>query len=335
MFEKENIAIDINSDKITILVGTRTKITHATILDTPRGSFANNRIVNNDELASVIKYYLIKSKIKVKDVSFVVRGEDIITRHLVMPIVKEEAMKESIDFELRQFIGDMVEEYYFDYEITNINKDDKARNGEVFIVAAKKDKIEGYVTLSKSLKLNIKAIDIYLSTLVRGYRNLNTSMTKMIKTVGLITVENESSSLTIAEWGKIALENFKDNGLKSVIYKDFVNESEYNSYLESINLVDVKDEDDYIDTYFQELSSRFDTFIQFYTSGKVKKTLDRIYVLGTGSKIKGIQQYFEVNLNARSANIPKFEDMKVIVKTPKNISLKDYLYCYGLLLRRG
>ena len=54
MFEKENIAIDINSDKITILVGTRTKITHATILEIPRGAFANNIIVNNDELSSVI-----------------------------------------------------------------------------------------------------------------------------------------------------------------------------------------------------------------------------------------------------------------------------------------
>ena len=70
-----------------------------------------------------------------------VRVEDIITRHLVMPIVKEEAMKDSIEFELIQFIGDMVEKYYFNYEITNINKEYKARNGEVFIFAAKKDKI--------------------------------------------------------------------------------------------------------------------------------------------------------------------------------------------------
>ena len=33
-------------------------------------------------------------------------------------------MRDSVDFELRQFMGDRVDEYYFDYQIINQNKND-------------------------------------------------------------------------------------------------------------------------------------------------------------------------------------------------------------------
>ena len=334
MFEKENIAIDIDSDKISILVGTKYKIRHSTIIETPEGSFVNDRIIDVNKIAEVISTYLKKSRIKVKDVSFVVKGEELITRHIIMPMVKEEAMLDSVEFELRQFIGDKIEEYYLDYEVLNYNKDENNGNAEVFVVAAEKNKIDEYIELGNLLNLNVKAIDIYANVLARVYRNLKPSFLKRIKSVGIISVENDSSSITITEWGKLALEKYEEYGLENGIDKEFDNKLEYDTYINSIDLTEVKQEES-IDEYFQKLTVRFNSFIQFYTSGKVRKNLDRIFIIGYGSKIRGIEQYFEVNLGARAGNVPDFSDMKSTVNTSQRIHLKDYIYCYGLLLRRG
>mgnify|MGYP003195636736 CR=1 FL=1 len=43
MFEKDLIAIDINKETISILVGTRYKISNGTIIETPRNSFDNGQ----------------------------------------------------------------------------------------------------------------------------------------------------------------------------------------------------------------------------------------------------------------------------------------------------
>ncbi len=335
MFEKENIAIDINSEKISILVGTKYKISNSATLETPKDSFINDRIIDVNRIAEVIKGYLKKSRIKVKDALFVIKGEDLITRHIVMPMVKEEAMRDSVDFELRQFIGDKIDEYYFDYEVITYNKEENNGNADVFIVASEKDKIDAYIELGKILNLNVKAIDIYANVLARVYRNLKPSFLKRIKSVGIIAIDNYSSSITITEWGKLVLEKYDTFGIINGINREFSDKLEYDNYVNSLDLTEVKSEEDDIDRYFQQLTMQFNTFIQFYTSGKVKKNLDRIFVIGSASNIRGVNQYFEVNLSARSGNVPNFSDMKSTVKTSKRIHLKEYMYCYGLLLRRG
>ena len=55
--------------------------------------------------------------------------------------------------------------------------------------------------------------------------------------------------------------------------------------------------------------------------------------MGSATRIKGIEQYFEVSLSARAAKLPMFSDLKTSVKAPKKVKLKDYIMCYGLLLR--
>ena len=55
--------------------------------------------------------------------------------------------------------------------------------------------------------------------------------------------------------------------------------------------------------------------------------------MGSATRIKGIEQYFEVNLSARAAKLPMFSDLKTSVKAPKKVKLKDYIMCYVLLRR--
>ncbi|VYU21080.1 hypothetical protein [Clostridium paraputrificum] len=334
MFEKDLIAIDINKETISILVGTRYKISNGTIIETPRDSFDNGRILDVNLISAAVTPHIKKAK--TKDVAFVVRGEDIITRHLNIPFAKDEAMRDSVDFELRQFMGDRVDEYYFDYQIINQNKNDGTGKCDVLVVACSRDKIDAFMELGKTLRLNVKAIDLYANVIARVFGDLRKSTTKGIKTIGVIGIDSDDSNITILEWGKLILEKYKDSGILSTVDKEFTNLTEYNSLLDTVDLIEPKQpgEESDIELYFKDEANDYNSLIQYYTSGKVKKNLDRIYVMGSATRIKGIEQYFEVSLSARAAKLPMFSDLKTSVKAPKKVKLKDYIMCYGLLLRR-
>ena len=238
MFEKDLIAIDINKETISILVGTRYKISNGTTIETPRNSFDNGRILDVNIISGAIAPHIKKAK--TKDVAFVVRGEDIITRHLNIPFAKDEAMRDSVDFELRQFMGDRVDEYYFDYQIINQNKNDGTGKCDVVVVACSKDKIDAFMELGKTLRLNVKAIDLYANVVARVFGDLRKSTTKGIKTIGVIGIDSDDSNITIMEWGKLILEKYKDSGILSTVDKDFTNLTEYNSILDTVDLIEPK-----------------------------------------------------------------------------------------------
>lgn len=334
MFEKEVIAIDIGNESISILVGTRFKISNGMIIETPKNGFKDGNILDDGILAGAIAPHIKKAK--TKDVAFVVRGQDIITRHLNIPMVKDDAMRDSVDFELRQFMGDRMDDYYFDYQIMSYNKNDNTGKCDVLVVACSKDKIDAYMTLAKSLRLNVKAIDIYANVVTRVFGNLKAAVVKGVKTIGIIGVDSDDSFITILEWGKLIIEKYKDGGILSANGEEYSDLASYNTLLDRIDLIEPKEpgQETEIEQYFKDEVVDYNNLVQYYSSGKVKKTLDRIYVIGSATGIKGIEQYFEVNLNARAAKVPLFSDLKSSVKAPKKIKLKDYITSYGLLLRR-
>lgn len=334
MFEKSIVAVDINSEKISILIGHKYKIEFGTTIETPKESFKEDKIQNVKALADLIRPFTKKGKVKVKDIAFVLRGQDIITRHLVLPMAKEEAMMDNVDFELRQFIGDRVDEYYFDYEITHYDKSDESGNADVLIVAVEKEKVDKYLELGKELGLNVKTLDIYANAMARVYKNIRQNITKGVKTSGVINLDAETTSIAILEWGRLSLEKYQAYGVANSAEEDFSNTMEYNSFLDRIDLIEVKEELNKTDRFFQDTVNQYNSLIQYFTAGKVKKNLDRIYVIGTATRIRGIDQYLEVNLNAKAGKVINFSDLKSSVKYPKKIQLKDYVFPYGLLLRR-
>lgn len=333
MFEKDLVAIDINEERIAILVGQKYKILDGIILETPSEAYSEDKIFSVEKLTEVIKPF-IEKKAKVNDCMFVVRGSDIVSRHVTMPMAKEEAMRDSVEFELKQFVGDRIEEFYFDYEVIHYDKNENNGNANVLIVAVLKEKIDAYIDLGRALKLNVKAIDIYANACARVFRNLKNNFNKKIKSSGVLCIDGHSNSMIITEWNKLNIEKYQSYGLYQSTDKYINNLIEYKEYLESIDLIEVREEEEKYDRFFKSLVDQYNSLIQFYTSGKVKKNLDRIYVLGSSTMINGVEQFLEVSFNTKVSSLPSFNDLKSSVKAPKKINLKDYFYAYGLLLRK-
>ncbi|MGL4109456.1 type IV pilus biogenesis protein PilM [Clostridium sp. LP20] len=335
MFEKDLVGIDINSNKITMLIGNKYKVQFGRIIDTPKGTFENDKITDVKGIAEVLHPILKKEKCRAKDAAFVVRGQDLIVRHMALPMAKDEVvMRDSVNFELRQFIGDRIEDYYFDYEVIHYDKNDASGNAQILIVACEKKKVEDYIELGKLLGLNVKTIDIYANTIARVIRNLKQSVTKGIRYIGVMEIEKNSTSMSIVDWGKLSMEKYQGYGVANASETVLDNSIQYGSFLESINLVDVGAADEKVERLFKDVTSQYNSLIQYFTAGKIRKNLDRVYLVGSGTKIRGIDQYLSVNMNNRIGSTLAFTDLKNSVKCPKKVCLKDYIFPYGLLLRR-
>ncbi|MGL4572208.1 MAG: pilus assembly protein PilM [Clostridium sp.] len=334
MFEKDIIAIDMNEEKISILIGNRYKVIDGITLDMPGGAYADDEIINVEKITGVLAPCIKKSKGKIKEVAFCVRGQNMITRHLVLPYMKEEAMRDSVEFELKQFIGERIEEYYFDYEIINYDKNQNSGNADVLIVAVEKGKVDKLMELAASLKLTVKSVDIYANSTSRIFKNLKTSFIKRVKSAGIITIDGHSNSMIITEWGRLAIEKYQGYGMYGASEEILLNQGEYNKFIDSIDLTEVREEEEKYDRFFQSLVSQYNALIQFYASGKVKKNLDKIFIAGSARQIRGIHQYLEVNFGTKVDELPTFNDFKFNIKAPKKIELEEYMNAYGLLLRK-
>ena len=334
MFEKDIIAIDMNGEKISILIGNRYKVIDGITLDMPGGAYADDEIVNVEKITEVLAPCIKKSKGKIKEVAFCVRGQNMITRHLVLPYMKEEAMRDSVEFELKQFIGERIEEYYFDYEIINYDKNQNSGNADVLIVAVEKGKVDKLMELAASLKLTVKSVDIYANSTSRIFKNLKTSFIRRVKSAGIVTIDGYSNSMIITEWGRLAIEKYQGYGMYGASEEILLNQGEYNKFIDSIDLTEVREEEEKYDRFFQSLVSQYNALIQFYASGKVKKNLDKIFIAGSARHIRGIHQYLEVNFGTKVDELPTFNDFKFNIKAPKKIELEEYMNAYGLLLRK-
>ena len=342
MAQRDRIAIDITSEKISIIIGTRFKILNAITIETPKNSYSEDNIIDVDSIRIAMEPYIGKGKIRIRDAYFIVRGDDLIVRNITLPYMKEVAMRESVEWELTQFVGERSDEYNVSYEVSIKKDSENDGNCEVLMVAVEKTKINKYLELGKALGLNIKGLDICASASARIVRSYNQLYIAGIKSVGVLDLSANSSSLTIIESGKVKIEKYQGYGILSASSKPINNNTKYEVFLEKIDLTNKNAEDftdDRLETLFSSLNNQFNGIIQFYSSGKIKKSLDKILLVGSGSKIEGIDKYFESIFNTQVEQAPTFEDFKFRIKISEKISgkiqLKDYFYVYGLLLKTG
>lgn len=345
MFLKSKIAVDIGSRNIKILVGDKTKIKHYGLINTPVNSYVDSRPVNTAALSKVIGEFLIDDKINTKNISFTIHGQDVIVRHVEIPVMDNKALKNSVNWEICQYLPQNGDNYYIDFQIL-----DKLNNGEkkvynILVVAVPKEKVNKYIEISESLNLNIDSIDISSNCIARVF-NEHFKKNSNSESIGIIHMGSNSSSIVILDSGMLNIEKEVNTGLRDIIekaLKDLNLNLDYDHALDylktdfDLNKIDVDKETDIkIKALYDSIFYTFEKTIQFYTSGKTKKNLDRIYLTGSGSRINGLTDYLKTYFNSNVHYINSIEDLSL--KIINNISFEEsrlFINVLGLLIRKG
>jgi len=116
-------------------------------------------ILDASRVIEAIKGLISKTNIRVKDVALSLSGHSsVIIKRVSLPQMSEDELSESIKFEAEQYIPFDIEDVNLDFQILGLAE--KENMMDVIIVAAKKDKINEYVTVTKEAGLSPVIVDV-------------------------------------------------------------------------------------------------------------------------------------------------------------------------------
>lgn len=161
--KKDVVGIDIGSSSVKLVQLREAKggyqlVTLGMAL-LPAEAIVDNAIMDSRSIIGVIKDLVESLKVKTKNVATSVSGHSVIIRKIQLPIMTEEEMEASIQWEAEQYIPFEISEVNLDFQILGPDASDSSQM-DVILVAAKKDFVSDYVTLFRECGFNPVVMDI-------------------------------------------------------------------------------------------------------------------------------------------------------------------------------
>jgi type IV pilus assembly protein PilM len=125
----------------------------------PPEAVVDNQLMNSSAIVQAIRELVAQQKIKVKDVAIGVRGHSVIIKRISMPVMSQEDLDESIQWEAEQYIPFDVKDVHIDTQILT-PQGDAAGQMDVLLVAAKKDMINDFTAVCAEAGLTATVVDV-------------------------------------------------------------------------------------------------------------------------------------------------------------------------------
>ena len=209
----KKLSIQITDTSINILIGNKNKIYETHTIELENGDCKDGNVRDKDSIVKLLNDYLDVNGRDVKNVSFVLRGSDIITRYIEVPILKNDALIEAVNFEFKQFIPD-IDDYYMNYEIVEKINTKEKKAYKILLVAATKEKINPIIEIAEEIGKELEVIDILSNSLARVLKSSDHIASE--ESTGIFYFGADSSTLGIIEGNVLKFERNLPFGIKNI-----------------------------------------------------------------------------------------------------------------------
>ncbi|MGB9839182.1 type IV pilus biogenesis protein PilM [Thermovenabulum sp.] len=239
----------------------------------------------------------IRSKLGKKSVIFGLPSKHIIYRNISLPKMKPKELKEAVYWESQDFTMVIKDDYTFDYEIISENE----QSVQLLLAAAPTSVIKEYIESFEKAGFYVEAVDVYPLAVSRVFKERFKD-----EVVILLDLGQHHTEATILENGMLF----------------FSKTFSYSVSSEKIKALE----------FIQEISR----FIDYYSIQKKGKRIDKVVLMGGGSKLSHIGGMIFENLNleilfARELNL---QDLKIkVLKNETLFDLADFCNALGFAMR--
>lgn len=340
LLNQNTMILDIGDIDIKVIVGSNKKVSFIDKIKTPEDSVINNKIEDIDVIVRAIEDLKTQNNLQVSDVIFVIKGQDVIIRHTDVPIMEYNQISDSAKWEINQYLPEHGEEHYINFQIIDKIKNTDENIYKLIVAAAPREKINKYVELAKKLGIKLLAIDVASNCVARVFSGIyEKDNTK--ENIAIIKLGNKESNIIILENGRLFVERELpfgiDNIKKQIMTKKGMNEEDAIDFLkEKIDLtkIDENNEDEVrLKRLFDNVFSSFQKVIQFFGTGRIKKKIDKVYIIDVGANIINIDHYIQGYLNIDTSIVNSPEE--IFCKFPSELQFKNYIEAFGALIRKG
>lgn len=322
----KKLSIQITDTSINILIGNKNKIYETHNIELENGDCKDGNVRDKDSIVKLLNDYLDVNGRDVKNVSFVLRGTDIITRYIEVPILKNDALIEAVNFEFKQFIPD-IDDYYMNYEIVEKINTKEKKAYKILLVAATKEKINPIIEIAEEIGKELEVIDILSNSLARVLKSSDHIASE--ESTGIFYFGADSSTLGIIEGNVLKFERNLPFGIKNIFNE--VYEEAAVTALDSKQVTNVFENNEQLMMNFENLLASVNNTVRYYNSEKNNKPVTNFIIICADMIMTNMEKYLE----------KYFELPCILVKDPSDLGLKlkfkdnfpKYISSYGLLLR--
>lgn len=363
MFNSKILSLDIGSKNTKIVLGNQNKknviIEKAISMPTPIGCYNDGNILDITKFKDEILDVLQAENIKCKNIIITTKSTSVITRDIAIPIAKKEDMDSIIKFQMERYLPIKFDDYIMQYKILE-EFEDEIKQAKITVVVYPKIMAEGYYNLIKELKSNAVALDISSNSINKLFIEdikVNDENYGSEDTVAVIDLGYDFINVNIISKGNVQFTriiNFGGAHIDIDISKQLsVSEEEAEKKkLEECNLEidDVSNMqgsmvNDIAKAQVRNWTQEIEKLIHYYKNKEQGNKVDKIYIYGGSSNLKGIQMFIKDALNLPVSQIQSLSNVncsKINASNPNSskvdssnidVELNKYLNAIGAIIR--
>lgn len=347
-------------------------IDRALVVDTPLHSIEDGNIVDKLRLSQEIKNVIGINSIKARDAICTTNSTAIINREITIPKAEDSELETMVKFEIQQYLPIIMEDHLIQYKVLEATQDNNSENPidklKVLVVVYPKHMAEGYLETLKDADLRPNALDVNFNSINKllindieingekytakksvaptddlGYQISPINKDSINETVAFIDMGAENLSVNIYSNGQMNFSRMTTSG-GNAIDKNIAREydttlegaekmkKQYCDLLEENNVEKMEQLNNIIKDDVNSWMEEINRILQFYKNKKVGNKVDKIFIHGGSSRLKGIEGYM-----TRALNVPviKVKSMSNIVlgKDVDKEQLDLYLNAIGAIIR--
>ena len=343
--KKDVIGIDIGSSSVKMVYLKEAKggyqLAGLGMAMLPAEAIVDNAIMDSSSIVSVVRGLVESQKIKTKNVATSISGHSVIIRKIQLPIMTEEEMEASIQWEAEQYIPFEISEVNLDFQILGPDPQD-ASLMNVILVAAKKDFVSDYVALFKECGLNPLVMDIDCFAVENVFEvNHGTSPDEI---VALIDMGASSMNVNVLRGGMSVFT--RDIQVGGSAYNEEIqkrlglnNEDAEIAKLGGV-VADVTPEavTEVIEDTTESLTQEVQRSIDFFSATSSDEKVQKVYITGGVSKVAAVQRSLENRLGVEVELLDPWRQIAVNEKDfdPEYLQAMGPVYTVaaGLAMRR-
>lgn len=343
--KKELVGIDIGSSSVKIVQLREHKgVYHLQALgmgSLPPEAIVDNAIMDSAAVVDAVRSLVQSHKIKTKNVATSISGHSVIIRKIQLPIMTEEELENSIQFEAEQYIPFEINEVNLDFQILGTDdKDPSLMN--VILVAAKKDFVNDHIAVFKECGLNPLVMDIDCFAVQNTYE-MNYGVGEE-EVIALINMGAEAMNVNVMKHGiSVFTRDIQVGGnmFNEEIQKQMGLSSEDAERVkmgEDLPGVNAGEVTDLVHSATESLAQEIQRSLDFFSATSADEKIQQLYVTGGVSRLPEVRTALESRMGIPVEVLDPFRQIMINEKQFDLGQLQSagpiYSVAVGLAMRR-
>jgi type IV pilus assembly protein PilM len=321
------VGLDIGSSSIKLVGLKPTKVgyelTNFRMAPLPPDVIVDGAIIDSAVVADAIREIIAQENIKTKDVVTSISGNSVIVKKIKLPMMTEEELEESIQWEAEQYIPFDINDVNLDVQILDLNAtESEVGQMDVILVAAKKDIINEHTSVLYEAGLKPQIVDVDVFAIENMFQACYSGYEDEV--VALVNIGANSINVNILEKGVTAFT--RDISIGGSQFTEEIQKQlnvsfdeaealklggDLGSPMETTEAVIPQEVGGIIRSVSEGIAAEIQRSLDFYVAASAVGKVGKIFLMGGSSKVPGMNNIIESKTGIPVEIVNPFQGLQI------------------------